>query len=265
MVSRDTAAAQARPYIPNHAMIVLLALGGGAAVVYLGLLFVLPDAAKTPGNKLSYLFGVVSFALLTVPLGFFICKRTHTIRAPRWYVLHVGASVAGLLAAVIHSAGHWWSAPGLLFVALFGLIASGAYARLRVSRDKAATFGRKLGGFALAPGGNREAIRDLIAEKTAILTRLEPAATEGVFSVRLGHWLRHPVLAWRYQRCANAEIRFTGALHGLPPTQVRWRRVHMALAAVFAVGLLIHVVVVTFFAGYAADYGPIHWWHITAW
>jgi len=27
----------------------------------------------------------------------------------------------------------------------------------------------------------------------------------------------------------------------------------------------VHVATVTFFAGYVADYGPIGWWHLTAW
>ena len=46
---------------------------------------------------------------------------------------------------------------------------------------------------------------------------------------------------------------------------VWWRRAHIALAWTFLVGIAVHVVTVTFFAGYVADGGPIHWWHVTAW
>ena len=29
-------------------------------------------------------------------------------------------------------------------------------------------------------------------------------------------------------------------------------------------GMITHIVVVTFFAGYVADGGEIYWWHVTA-
>ena len=44
-----------------------------------------------------------------------------------------------------------------------------------------------------------------------------------------------------------------------------WRPLHLALAAAFVAGVVIHVVMVTFFAGYVADGGPVTWWHVTAW
>ena len=47
--------------------------------------------------------------------------------------------------------------------------------------------------------------------------------------------------------------------------QAWWRPLHLALAATFIVGLLIHVVMVTFFAGYVAEGRPVTWWHLTAW
>jgi hypothetical protein len=47
--------------------------------------------------------------------------------------------------------------------------------------------------------------------------------------------------------------------------QAWWRPLHMALAWLFVLGVVIHVVTVTFFAGYVADGGPITWWHLRAW
>ena len=43
------------------------------------------------------------------------------------------------------------------------------------------------------------------------------------------------------------------------------RRIHMLAALGFCLGLVAHIIVMLFFAGYAADGGPIYWWHITAW
>ena len=47
---------------------------------------------------------------------------------------------------------------------------------------------------------------------------------------------------------------------------LRWsRRLHMLAALGFYLGLLAHVIVVLFFAGYVAGDGEINWWHISAW
>ena len=47
--------------------------------------------------------------------------------------------------------------------------------------------------------------------------------------------------------------------------QAWWRPLHLAIAALFVAGLLVHVVTVTFFAGYVADGGRITWWHLMDW
>ena len=47
--------------------------------------------------------------------------------------------------------------------------------------------------------------------------------------------------------------------------QAYWRALHLALAGLFVIGLFIHVIPVTFFAGYVADGGEIYWWHLTKW
>jgi len=51
----------------------------------------------------------------------------------------------------------------------------------------------------------------------------------------------------------------------LSSTHRYWRLAHRLLAWGFVAGLIGHVLVVTFFAGYVADGGEIYWWHITAW
>ena len=39
----------------------------------------------------------------------------------------------------------------------------------------------------------------------------------------------------------------------------------MTLALLFFVSLFAHIIVMTFFAGYAANGAEIYWWHIADW
>ena len=47
--------------------------------------------------------------------------------------------------------------------------------------------------------------------------------------------------------------------------QAWWRPLHLLLSWLFVGGLLLHVVLVTFFAGWVADGGEVYWWHVTRW
>jgi uncharacterized protein YhhL (DUF1145 family) len=66
-------------------------------------------------------------------------------------------------------------------------------------------------------------------------------------------------------RLAREESRLLGVRRAVGPAQAWWRPLHMLIAWVFILGVLVHVVTVTFFAGYVADGGPVTWWHLTAW
>ena len=58
-------------------------------------------------------------------------------------------------------------------------------------------------------------------------------------------------------------MRLTRAAVGI---ELRWsRRIHMLAALGFYLGLIAHVIVMLFFAGYAAGGDEIDWWYITAW
>ena len=127
------------------------------------------------------------------------------------------------------------------------------------------TFGTKLGAFAAPDVGKHAALRDVIDRKVALLARLDPAANEATFSVTLSHLLRRPGTAIAYMQLARKEQRLMRARASVGPAQAWWRPLHLALAATFIVGLLIHVVMVTFFAGYVAEGRPVTWWHLTAW
>jgi len=130
----------------------------------------------------------------------------------------------------------------------------------------AATFSEKHKSFAAHDSrADRDALRRLIERKKTLLQTLDPAAQEGLFSLRPAHWLRHPLLAGRYGALVAKENAILGTRQAVPMAQAYWRAVHILLAYVFVAGILIHVGTVTFFAGYVADYGPIGWWHLSAW
>ena len=129
----------------------------------------------------------------------------------------------------------------------------------------AATFASKQRGFTPVGAETRERLRDVIREKRALLPTIDPEAREGTFSLTLAHWVRHPRRARAYARLVREENQLVGTRQSVGLEQAWWRPLHMALAYVFVFGLIIHVVTVTFFAGYVADGGAIHWWHITDW
>ena len=81
----------------------------------------------------------------------------------------------------------------------------------------------------------------------------------------LAHLLRHPRQALVYQHLARKESRLLGTRQVAGAALAWWRPLHIALAWIFALGVAIHVLTVTFFAGYVAGDGPITWWHLAAW
>ena len=141
----------------------------------------------------------------------------------------------------------------------------GIWARLRAARGMADTFGTKLRGFAAPTEEVRASLTRLISEKSQLLLRLDPTAQESTFSVTLVHLLRQPATAFAYIRLVREEERLMGARRSVSRAQAWWRPLHMILALSFVIGLSVHVLLVTFFAGYVADGRPIVWWHITAW
>ena len=64
---------------------------------------------------------------------------------------------------------------------------------------------------------------------------------------------------------AREESRLLGTRGAVGMAQAWWRPLHIALAWIFALGVAIHVLAVTFFAGYVAGGKPITWWHLAAW
>ncbi len=247
----------------------LLWLVGGTAaaiVAWFAIRPSMPEAWRVPGSPALYLTGVAGVALLLVPAVFALVKRGGLTRDPvGWFNAHVVCASLGTVLIVIHSAGYLRRAPALLLAALLALAVLGVWARVRGSRHMAATFASKAPAFSVPDAGTRERLKAILSEKRRLLAGLDPRAREGTFSVTLQHWLRAPWQAAAYQRLARAESRLLGTRRAVGAAQAWWRPLHMALAWIFVAGVVIHVLTVTFFAGYVADGGPITWWHLAAW
>jgi len=255
-----------RPDLPDLTLLWIVGVAAVAAAAWFLLARqALPAAWRTPGSPELYLAGVAGALLLLVSMVFVVVKRSGRGElAPAWFVAHVVCSTLGTVLVLIHSAGYLRRPPALLLLALLGLIVLGVWARVRLSSRMAATFATKQRAFVPA-AGDRAALAAVIERKRALLASLDPAAQEATFSPALAHWLRAPRATLRYLRLVREENSLVGTRASVGMEQAWWRPLHLALAYLFVLGLVIHVITVTFFAGYVADGGPITWWHLTAW
>lgn len=237
-----------------------------AILLWFVLRLFLPEMWRTPGSPALYLTGVAGVVLLLVPIGFVLAKRGgRSARPIGWFNAHIVCSLAGMALIAAHSGGFLRRPPALLLLALAALAALGVWARVRGSRRMAATFASKAPAFQAPDAATRERLCQIITEKRALLAQIDPQANEATFSVNLPHFLRTPGPALAYQKLAREESELLGTRRAVSPQQAWWRPLHMALAWLFVLGVVIHVITVTFFAGYVADGGQITWWHLTAW
>jgi hypothetical protein len=254
------------PKLSNPALVAIVTATLIAIACWFVLRGALPAAWRTPGSPPLYLMGVAGALLLLVPSAFALAKRSgRSARPVAWFNAHVICACLGTALIAIHSAGHLGRAPVVLLIALVTLAALGVWARLRAAPLLAATFGSKVAAFAPPDEPTRARLRRIIASKRMLLPALAPEANEGTFSVNLPQLLRNPGTALAYRALEREEARLLGTRRAVGPARAWWRPLHIALAWIFVAGVAIHVVTVTFFAGYVADYGPIGWWHLAAW
>jgi hypothetical protein len=254
------------PDLDNRKLVSLTGAAVAAIAAWFALRPWLAPAWREPGSPQLYLTGVAGALLLLVPAAFALSKRGGRSSDPRAsFNAHVVCALAGAVLIAVHSGGFLRRPPALLLAAIVALAALGVWARLAGARRMAATFASKPHAFAAPDASTRFRLKELISEKRALLARLDPGASEGTFSVTLAHLLRAPHLALAYRRLAREESRLLGTRAAVGAAQAWWRPLHMALAWIFVLGVLIHVVTVTFFAGYVAGGGPIGWWHLAAW
>lgn len=240
-----------------------------AAVVFcIGLILTWPHW-PAPGSASGQLIAAAGALLLLAPLVFVIMKRSGLAQSPpRWFIAHVIAAALGCCLIFVHAAaGNWLSPPGLVLLLMILLVLQGSVLRAHVSPGFSQLFARTslATGFSQPQDLDKTALRALIEQKTGLLRELDSSADEALFSPALIHWLRHPVKSYRYQALAQREAAMIG-VRARAGFELGWsRRLHMLAALGFYLGLIAHVVVVLFFAGYAADGEPIDWWHITDW
>lgn len=255
-----------RPDLSNRRLLAWVAVLILGLAVYLILKPVLPAAWQRPGTEILQPAAAVGAALLLVPFLFSIGKRGGHSRIPnRLFILHVGASLIGMFLVSLHAAAAFSGPPLILLACLVLLAATGVVARVHIAPRMASTFGRKSAPFRAGDPKLKAKLRILIDRKTEVLSRLDPQAQEALFSPTLYHFLKAPLRSLAYARLARQEARLIGERQSVSWLQAWWRPVHLALAWLFLAGLILHVVLVTLFAGYVADGRDIYWWHLAAW
>ena len=245
--------------------IVLLA----STVIIVAAGIMLWPVVSAPGSAAGQLCATFGALLLLAPLAFVIMKRSGwSASPPLWFIGHVLATSLGSCLIFIHVAsGDWLTPPGLVVLLMLFLILQGSLLRAVLSRGFTLLFARSSApnGFRPAKDLDKDALQQVINAKVDLLKTLDPAADEALFSPALKHWLGQPLRSLNYQLLAEREARMVGARASVG-IGLSWpRRIHMLAALLFYLGLLAHIIVVLFFAGYAADGGNIDWWYITAW
>ena len=255
---------QSRPDISNHGLYLLLTLA--AAVFFLSLVLF---GQQKPGSPVAQWSAAIGVCLLLAPLLFTILKRSGYIDSPPfWFITHVFGATLGACLILLHAAGgNWLSPPGMVLFLMLFLLIQGTLLRTVVSRSFAHLFARSsiALGFSVPTSLDRIELGKIIEQKTELLQHLDRETPEALFSPTLKHWLKHPLLSFRYQSLIDREARMVGARQAAGWIRGWSRRIHMSVAILFYGGLLAHIIVVLFFAGYVAGDGEIDWWYITAW
>jgi hypothetical protein len=253
-----------RPDLSERSILLLL----GSVIAVAALILSWPGL-PAPGSALGQSSAALGALLLLAPFVFVFMKRSGQADSPpTWFIAHVIATSLGSCLIFLHVAnGDWVSPPGIVLILLFFLILHGSLLRVVLSRGFSLLFARSSAaqGFSAPLGLDKASLQRVIDDKVELLRRIDPGASEALFSPALKHWLRQPLKSVRYQRLAGREAGLVGA-RGSVDIKLRWsRRIHMLAALGFYLGLIAHIVVILFFAGYAAGDGEIDWWYITAW
>lgn len=217
--------------------------------------------ALAPGSPLMQSFAIVGAICLFGAASGALSKRFGA-SARQGFQRHLWLSMLGTVLVAFHSTGAL-EFPALMLLLIVALAAAGWWGRARASVSLSRGFGRKPA--MLGNNDHRAELRELITRKTDLLAHLDPYADEALFSLQPGHWLRAPFLSWRFHRAVVAERALLGAHQIYVTTDRLWRLAHQLLAWSLVLGIVLHVVLCVFFAGYVADGRPIYWWHVTAW
>jgi len=253
-----------RPDLSTRSILLLAGM-----VILVAASITLWPVVSDPGSVAGQLCAALGALLLLAPLAFVIMKRSGwSASPPLWFIGHVLATSLGSCLIFVHVAsGDWLTPPGVVLLLMLFLILQGSLLRGILTRGFSLLFARSSAptGFSAPAGLDKLALQQVIDAKIDLLGTLDPTADEALFSPALKHWLGQPLRSFRYQLLAEREARMIGA-RASAGVGLGWsRRIHMLAALGFYLGLVAHIVVVLFFAGYAADGGAIDWWYITAW
>ena len=253
-----------RPDLSNRHIVIMV-----AAIAIISTIILLWTDLPAPGSPAGQLSAALGAVLLLAPLCFSIMKRSGLSASPPvWFVAHVISTLLGSCLIFIHVAsGHWFTPPGLILLLLVFLILQGSLLRAVFSRDFSLLFAHSsvARGFSFPASLDKPALQHIIDQKALLLQSFAPDDDEALFSPALKHWLRAPLSSFKYQRLAAREAAMVGA-RSSAGIRLSWsRRIHMMAGLLFYLGLLFHIVVMLFFAGYAAEGGNIDWWYITDW
>lgn len=236
----------------------VLLLAGSAAARALD-----PDTFA-PGTVLMQSAALVGSALLIA--GFCAALQKRAGRSARQgFRRHIWLSIGGMLLVAWHTTASFDKAPMLLLLIIVSLAVLGAVARTRGAVAQGQMFGVRLGRLTDTRAGTRAALSELLGQKQVLLQRLDARAAEATFVIRPRHWRTHPLLTWRYARLVAAERKWLGTPGLFDRSPRGFRLWHQLLAWTFVMGLSIHVILVTWFAGYVADGRTVYWWHLAAW
>lgn len=253
---------QTRPDLPNHVIHILLALVIVALIITLS-----PFLTHQPGSPNAQWAATFGVLALLAPILFSILKRSGLSASPPfWFIAHVLSAILGGGFILYHAAaGNWLSPPGLVLMLMIFLLIQGAFLRTSVSSKFSLLFARNsiAPGFSKPDSLDKAKLQVLIEYKQRLLQNLDVNASEALFSPNLKHWLRHPLLSLRYQRLISMEADMVGARQSAGLLLAWSRRLHMLVASMFYLGLISHVIIVLFFAGYAAGGDEITWWYVT--
>ncbi|MFT5175667.1 MAG: hypothetical protein ACI8W7_003859 [Gammaproteobacteria bacterium] len=225
---------------------------------------VISEPWARPGSALGQSAAILGAgALLLSAIGAILKRAGQPAR--RNFNRHIWLGCIGFVLVSMHSGGNFYAPPALLLLALVLLMGLGVWARTIGAQRMAATFGSKSGALSAYDPARRERLKSLITDKHVLLARIDPSANEAIFSLTLTHWFGSPAKAYGYHRLVREERALLGTDHSVGMAQAYWRRVHRLIALAFVTGLVVHVVLVTFFAAYVAEGRDIYWWHLTAW
>jgi hypothetical protein len=247
--------------LSNRTLIIAIGISLIAAavgVIAISSLYEPGTRAGSPAGQGAAIVGAIALVMSA------ICTMLKRVGAPsrRNFARHIWLSCIGLVLVTAHTGGNFFAPPALLLLALLALMVLGLWARTSGARHMASTFGSKSGALTAYDSDTRERLRSVIEQKQVLLAHIDPAGNEATFSLTPGHWLRSPLLARKYRRLVHEERALIGTDRSVVPAQAYWRRVHQLIAIAFVLGLLVHIILVTFFAGYVAEGRAIYWWHL---